>query len=64
MKTYTAVNRQLTQSIKVRARSNKQACEFAGRILSGQYRVFQGGWGYDSGWIVRVSVYAAAMYRL
>jgi hypothetical protein len=58
LKTYTAINRD-GKSIKVRARSNRKACERAAFIfgLRTEFRVFQSGYGFDSRWQKWASIY-------
>ena len=58
MKTYTGRNR-AGQSCKVRARSNAGALRAVASVFGGgEIRVFQGGFGFDSGWQTWLDKYA------
>ena len=71
MRTYSVIteHKDGTRTLgKVRARSNNQAlieaANHAGIAEAGErVRVFQGGYGYDSGWKVKRSKYLAVYTR-
>lgn len=59
MRTYTAIRKHDRCSVRIRAASNVKACEAAANQfgMRVEFRVLQGGYGYDSGWQQWASIY-------